>query len=366
MRALARIFRWLGGAAWALAWALFALWLIGRVFTDRWHATQYCYWLPTAPALGASCVMAFCGWSLRWAAGHGRGVPARMRTRADIAFLIVMIASGLYSAFVEYRVLSSLPESGKPEFRVIHWNASSGIGDRWVRSLLDRNLDLIVINPASYQRFAPLVDGYQPASTVWRHGFAVITKHRVVRTGTIDLGIEAGAGFDPREDANTLRKSDPGRAIFLELDTAKLLGRNLIVWCLDLPSDISLHRRRVAEEAAEAIAAFSGPVEITQSDGSFSKEIPATKGFPPPDLVLGDLNTPRGSGSLKLLTAGLTNAYDAAGSGGCATWPYRCPVWHLDQMFMAGWLRTTRYAAVDLGGGTHLAQYGEFTPTSAP
>lgn len=365
MRAAAWILSFAGTSAIVLAWAILAAWIAGRVCTDRWIATQYCYWLPTTFTLAGAGALAALGCAARYGAARLSHRAAGRRSGAPLAVLAsLIVASAAYAAVFEYRVLSPLPVSGDRAFRVMHWNASSGTGDRWVESLAGHNLDLIVINPASYQQFKPLLDRYQPVATLWRHGFSVLSKHRIVRTAMTELKIEGGLGIDPRENLGTVRSRDPGRALLVELDTKALLGRNLVIWCLDLPSDVSLHRRMVCREAAEAIAAFAGPIDTIEANGSVNREMLTSPGFPPPDLILGDLNTPRGSGSLRALTGDLRGAYDQAGSGGCATWPYRFPLWHIDQMFAASWLRAVRYSDIDLGGGTHRAQFGEFSPVS--
>jgi hypothetical protein len=273
-----------------------------------------------------------------------------------------LTAAAAYVVAGEYRWLSPAPEPAHTVFRAVHWNASGEYGSEWDLRLGELDPDLLVINPGSYQPWERLEErvGHVGGPT-WGPSFYVLSKFPVLRWGSTSLAIEGGEGIDPRFPDHLTRRTDPGRAMFLELDTRAKLGRTLTVWCLDLPSDVSLPRRKVTEQAAEAIAGFRGNVSSRGSDGQEVRRPAEGVGFPPPDLILGDMNIPRGSLSLTRLAGACEPAYAQAGSGPCGTWPYRAPLFHLDQMFLAPWLRAVWYGAVDLGGGTHRAQRADFT-----
>jgi hypothetical protein len=333
-------------------------WAVGRVFNDRWHWSQYFFWIPTIAALGGSTVLTLMSVVLAGAA-HQR------RRLALVVGLCVLVGWG-WALIVEWRVLSSRPGSSVRPFRVIHWNASGNLGDSWDASLIQQDADILVIVPAGYQRWDRIVGHYAPfAPAMWRERFTVLTKHPMIRVGSMTLGIDPGLGFDPRQQS-TRRLRDPGRAMFIEFDTRASLGRSLVVWCLDLPSDVSLHRRVITREAAQAIAAFRGPVDVKGPDGVWAQMMLDVQGFPPADLIVGDMNMPRGSGAMGALTSGLASAYDLAGTGPSATWPYGTPLWTLDQAFVAPWLGVQGYAVINLGGGTHRAQRVDLRRGGAP
>lgn len=369
MRVFAIAMTGVGALLWGIAALLLAAWTIGRVATDHWHWTQYCYWLPshvTLPVVAVGAGLGAAAFMLSRKLARRPIAPSRRERRMLIAIASVFTLAGVYAASFEFRWLSPAPDPCIKPFRVIHWNATSQVGTTWVKEIVERNPDLVVINPASYQPLNDLVQAYKPTCPpIWRHGFSILSKHRILRTAYTYLGIDPGLGFDPRENDALTKHTDPGRAMFIELDTSKTLGRNLVVWCLDLPSDISLWRREVTREAATSLAMFSGPVLEFDDAGVAVETALVPRGFPAPDLILGDLNIPRGSGSLDAITGGLTAVYQQAGHGPCATWPYRFPIWHLDQMFIAPWLRSDRYLSVDLGGGTHRGQLADLSARGA-
>ena len=177
------------------------------------------------------------------------------------------------------------------------------------------------------------------------------------------LGLE---GLAPEVQARLQRRKirfDPGRALFLELDAREHLGRNIVVWVLDMPSEPRLSRWVMSKEAREAIARWEGPVVG-------SAGVRGTGKFPEPDIVVGDFNIVRGAASLSVLLPGMRNAFDMAGAGYAGTWPrhgYRTPIplVHIDQMFVrsgpGGPVRAARYEVVDPTFGYHKMQVGDFS-----
>ena len=369
MRLLSWTLWTLGTALWLGAAALFTAWAFGRIVTDRWAWSQYLFWIPSIFCIPASAAalplaVALRAWARRLRIGTFAPGP-REKKLAALGLAAVALAAGGVAIF-EYRWLSPRPEPALRTFRAMHWNASDRLGTEWDLRIADQEPDLLVINPGSYQPWDRLLERTPHlGAPIWGPSFFILTRHRALRTGSTMLSIDPGAGIDPRDPEHLVRRTDHGRAMFLELDTRALLGRTLIVWCLDLPSDISLPRRRVTEQAAEAIAAFHGPVRVLGEDGVYAEQTPQARGFPPPDLILGDMNIPRGSLSLTRLAGNCTPAFDQAGSGPSATWPYENPVYHLDQMFIAPWLRAVDYRAVDLAGGTHRAQRADLAPRAS-
>lgn len=358
-----RLLRWSGTLAWTGGAAVLVAWMAGQMFTDRWHWSQYLFWMPTMLVQPAAILGVVVGLGLRRvsrmreARRAGRGERAAM-----VASVLVLAGASGYAAIWEWRMLASTPAAGDRVFRVLHWNATSDIGKSWPRLIMERDPDLIVINPASFQLCREIVSVARPyEAPVYRHGFTVISRYRVVRLAYATLGVTQGTGIDPRESDLTGHHRDPGRALWVELDTREALGRTLKVLCVDLPSDVSLHRLVSATEASKALSAFGGPFSVRGEDGVWSQETPETAGMGEPDLLVGDLNTPRGSHSLRVLTGGMSSVYDDAGRGPFGTWPYARPFWHLDHMFIGPWLRGVRYEPVDLGGGTHRGQVADLT-----
>jgi hypothetical protein len=141
------------------------------------------------------------------------------------------------------------------------------------------------------------------------------------------------------------RASDPGHLVVAELDTTSVLGHNLVIWYIDLPSDPLGSKWELAGRVRAFLDSAAAKID---DDGN-----PV---LPPADLLLGDFNIPRGSASLSRFTQGLQSAYDQAGSFGAASWPRRFPVFHLDQAFTAPTLKVLQYQLVDPGKSEHRAQ----------
>jgi len=132
--------------------------------------------------------------------------------------------------------------------------------------------------------------------------------------------------------------------LLLEVDAIAALGRPVVIYAIDMPSDPQLPRAELARRVRGLIAETNPP---------------------PPDIVIGDFNITRGSASLEMLFAGsaaLRHAFDDAGHGYGATYPRRGPLWHIDHMLLGPALRAVRYDIADKGAGRHRAQVAWITP----
>lgn len=138
-----------------------------------------------------------------------------------------------------------------------------------------------------------------------------------------------------------------GYVMPVTLDTTAVLGRPITVWFIDLPSDPFVFRWEIARFAR---ARFD---ELTKETNPRT----GTALLPPPDLILGDTNIPRGSASLGLLTGpGFEHAFDQCGYGLAATWPRALPLLHLDHTFVGAGLRARAYRLVDPPVSDHWMQ----------
>jgi len=85
-----------------------------------------------------------------------------------------------------------------------------------------------------------------------------------------------------------------------------------------------------------------------------------------PDLVVGDLNAPRGSLALSRLPRGYRHAYDAAGGGWSATWPSFLPLWQIDHSILGPAIDPVRYDFFFSRASDHRGQRLEFSRRPAP
>ena len=108
--------------------------------------------------------------------------------------------------------------------------------------------------------------------------------------------------------------------------------------------------------ASDTLTAFPGPFWKRDEAGLDQRETDAKPGFPTPDLIVGDCNTPRGSASLAIVAGSMSQAFDQAGRGFEATWPRKTPIIAIDQAFVGPRLRAVGYDIVDLGAAQHRAE----------
>jgi hypothetical protein len=363
------ILRLLGALVLALCACLLAAWTLGRLVSDRWVWSQYLLWMPTVLVAPAAAVLWALGSGLAAVSGRSSTPRGRRWMRRAIGGAGAWVALvALYLLVIECRVYR-LPRAGRPtvpHVRVLNWNVTAVQRIEQITGpVAAQDPDIaILVNPHSYVKWSDV-----PAALEFKYkylntgGIAILSRVPEVRYGMVWLGI---AGLPPETASEVPHRkgwTDPGRAMFIEFDTTATLGRTTVVWIVDLPSEPKLSRWKMMRKVAESIGAWEGPVTVVDGVSTHS-EPAAQKGFPRPDLVLGDFNTPRGSASLSHLVPGMKNAFDEVGAGYSATWPrfgFRTPIplLQLDQMFLGAGVTMGRYEVVDPGFGFHQMQVGD-------
>jgi hypothetical protein len=363
--------------AWALALAglaELAAWAFGRVFTDSLGWSQYLYWIPSPVALAASAL------ALLLSAACGRLARTRIplpakpnRTPAAPARLLLVLCwagAFAFTALFEWhaaRYLHAGSPSSAPSMRVLFWNAEAGDLDGLAERVFSRQPDLAIVANTNRMREWDQILATLPPGTSWaRSGrFNIVSKFPVLRWGVTDLWIQ---GVRPRvftwQGGGNI-SFDTGEAMFVELDTSPVTKGPIVVWVLDLPSDPRVFRTEMMSQAAGAIAGFSGPVYRRTGSGAGEAIPDAPRGFPAPDLIVGDCNTPRGSASLRELAPEMTDAFAQAGRGFAGTWPRTCPFIAIDQALLGRSLRCRGYRVEDPGAARHRALVVELEGSGA-
>lgn len=352
-------------------------WLIGRVISDRFYEAQFLSWVPTWAVLLPA--VAVCGALPLARAGRWRPSPAggRVRTRGGRVWLAIAVllyaglaAALLWTHLAEFRVLNALRRSAsaEPALRIVHWNMESFSTLNWrgdftgvfpepapdvvfltgfarqqhvERALaqLGREYTLIHRGGFSVASVLPMRDakilsipvpGTSNASPAMQRRFARV--RGIVEEWYNKLGERIG--LERRE----FRRDENGAVLAVTIDAKSVLGREVRVRFIDVPSDPMASRWDNARAMAEGMLAA---------------------GLGAPDIVLGDTNTPRGSASLGLLAPGMHHAYDDAGFGPMPTWPRASPLLHIDHVFLSPWLRARRYEVIMSPSSDHLIQYAE-------
>lgn len=139
----------------------------------------------------------------------------------------------------------------------------------------------------------------------------------------------------PVIEARPLVSHEHSRIALLILDATEMLGRDLVIYAIDLPSNPRMSRANLTAEVRQ-----------------FLEDADA----PPPDLVIGDCNMTRPSASLGALFPAMHHAFTDGGHGYAASYHRAFPLYHIDHVLLTDDLRSPRYDLLDPGFGRHLAQ----------
>lgn len=336
---------WITRALSAAALLTVAAWLAGRIVGERIEPAQVAAWVPTElPAVlaGTAALLA-----LAWAAAVRRraGTLARAAALAAIA-LGAWVLLGEWGA---WRWLSTPGPAQQAALRVLSWNASNSDLRRMEEALTPINADLaLIVNAHHMARFRHAMADASAVAFVDSWPFHVVSNLPVRRWGAATLGLQ------------DLAADDPGRALFVEL--AQPEGGTIVVWVVDMPSDVRAPRGEMFRRAAEALQTWQGPAWVIDDVGA--RQPVQASGFPAPDLVVGDLNTPRWSRWIEPLAprSSLRDAISAAAVGPTATYPRKRPLLPIDAVFVGrAWgVRSAR--TLDMGDGTHRAVVCDLLP----
>lgn len=348
-------------------------WVTGRVLTDEHLWSQYLYWIPTAWVVVAGLVL----WCLSWACG-----ALSVRMGGDLLrplLLLGVLGAGAWMLGVEwrgYRVVRVAADADEPRARIVYFNNAARANILGAEEAIEAlAADVAVIaGPTTGPREREELRGALERSVVgleqggegetgrvgthWveRHGLWVVSRYPMLRWGETWLRATEGG------DAGWRTAGYGGRAVWVELDASGVFGetpRPFTVWVIDLPSDPTLHKMDPATEARRAIEQFVGPVRVADGLGGWTESADPAPGFPAPDVVVGDFNTPRGSASLERVVGSMTSAHAQGGFGPDYTWEQPWAWWAIDLMFVGQGWRARRFDAVGLEGHAHSAIVGD-------
>jgi endonuclease/exonuclease/phosphatase (EEP) superfamily protein YafD len=271
------------GAAWALAALSLAAFLVRLLLRDG-AAFLAPLFYATPPMVLAGLLA---GAALLW----GRG--ARARRAAGFAAVALLWSLGMH------RVAETSVGGG---LRAVLWNVGGGHGDEAeaVRELREEDPDLALVAevPSGKARGAKFLEAAFPRQETRRlpGDMALAVRGRILDVRSHPLGDRDG-------DASVVRVEVGGRA--------------LTVVAVDLSSD-PFYSRAPAFRALGALLEACGPGPL---------------------LVLGDFNTPRDSVHFDAWRCRLVHAFEAAGGGSGATWPWPVPLLSIDHVWAGPPLR---------------------------
>ncbi|GJQ29023.1 MAG: hypothetical protein HBSAPP03_09070 [Phycisphaerae bacterium] len=365
--AIPGIRRWTARALVALAAMLVLVLVVGIAASDRWHATQYVAW---TPQWGVMFALAAC------VAGAGVMATGRSGRARRVAWTLAgaMVAWVLAVEWRWYRAV--LPGPGRESaVRVLVWNPAWEKMSVFHERVLEARPDVFLCaNPHPNADWVKLREGFGAPTYTLRQGtLVVVSRYPIRRFAWVPLAI-APEPNRPSWWPVPKTSAGGGEALCVVLDVPGFEG-GMVVWLVDLPSDSWAWRGRVMADAAAAIQGFRGPF-MTRDDGG--RDVPEdalrlgqllphggfearpdaepARGFPAPDLLAGDLNTPAGCWSVSRLAPGLRDAFADAGLGPRGTFPRKWPLLAIDQALLGPRVKAVAYDAVDLGPAQHLAQ----------
>jgi len=344
---------------------------VGEAVSDRYQWSQWPEWTPNVLVVAGALSLITVGWVLRRIAviaARPAGLERAGGRPGAIAWALLVLHAG-YTIVVDapfYRSRAAAPGSLDDSLRVAFWNVGAAEQPGWEQEVMNSAPDLVVLVGLSTRDSIPpaLARMFAEKRLVYER-FTVLSSRPLSRFGFTNLNIMPGSGFDPRLPKGVRANHDPGAAMYLEVRVGNDPDELLTVWIVDLPSDISLSRERVAREARAAIDGFDGQRLIRSEQSSWTVEtdtgFTGNPGFPTPDLIIGDFNIPRGAASLEHLRNGYPDAFEQAATGYMASWPRRFPMWHLDQAFIGPRWRAWGYDLRSTGSGSHLMQVLDLT-----
>lgn len=333
-----------------------ALWGMGRWFNDDHLWSQVLFWVPTG------LVAAFMWLMLVVSAACSR-VSLRMggvKLRPFLAVSALIVTGWMVVSWRPLNVLNVMGSGSDDGVRVAYWNISvernaAGAGE----AILEPEPDIaIVANIRHDEHRQPMLTALgtlTPESSERVH-----FRHAGTLTVSGRFPIKRWGAARPQRVTTLLTdwrsEWDTGRITFIEFDTGGALTDDVfVVWVVDLPSDPTMPRAEVMRAAAGALATYEGPATAPDNLGRWvSAPLPeGERGFPEPDLIIGDFNTPRGSRSLRTLVGEASSTHTQAGLGPGGTWMRGLPLWAIDQAYTGERVRAVRTRVVDPGMSEH-------------
>lgn len=385
--------------------AVIGQFVAGRVLTDSQHWSQYLWWIPALWTLLA----AWGCWAVSSLAGR-----ASLRTGGLMLRPFVLIGCVGLTGWVvvgewhmQRAVVRPAQETRERTLRVLHWNHSSqpdilGSGELIIaaeadiavvvnsrngdtrREIVEAMFESLAPVSAESIRVLPNITGDRMPGHVFGDWRVIVgSRERILRAGVVSLArVDTG-------ESEWATGGDAGVVVWCEIEAGERfaeLGRPLVVWVVDLPSDPGLSREKVMAGARRAVEAWRQLAQET-TKGGWWRPVGEPVAVPEPDIVIGDFNTPRGSASLQELAPGMRDAYEEAGWGRARSWrQVRAagpgtpggPVvgravnrvtrlllpladWHIDLTLLGERWKATRYRLVRPSSGAHDVQVVDLT-----
>jgi len=224
----------------------------------------------------------------------------------------------------ENRFLSTEIQTGK--IRLVGWTMSHSkkkVSKESAEEVIRLNGDITLLTHGWYVRGEPSIKEWLGTGRgrAINGPFTILTKLNVL-------------------EVRTLVASDGVYISMFVIDTTESLGKPLILWGIDLPSDLSTPRIETANRAKRLLSSIDAPR---------------------PDVVVGDFNMTRNSYAIKTLFPELVDASNTGGVGLLASFPMQVPLYHIDHTLIGNGFVCNSYRLVNPHIGRHRVQVTELS-----
>jgi len=367
-RVLGKARRWAATLALLAGFVLFVMWGLGKAFTDRFIITQGLSWILSQYAVIGLLLLVLA----RWILARREATPAKARikfvgsgTSLLVAMAVVVLGYLLVLDWRMWRIaFPAAPGAESQRVRVLVWNIGYVRTPGLAQKVKELEPDVIALTNAhittDWVGVREAMGRGGPTYTAQQGWFTLISRYPIIRHGWVPLAVSP-ATWRPFGLIPVRWTSSGGECSFFEI-AHPAHPRPFVAWFNDMPSDPLIHRWVAMGQADSATRRFRGPILYRGPDGLDTSRTPPETGFPEPDLIGGDFNTPRRAGSIDRFVRGLTHAYDQASWGPTGSFPRTWPLTHIDHIYVGNGLRATKYEIVDLGIGRHRAQIADVVP----
>ena len=298
-------------AAW---FSLFAVWFLGRVIGDRNSLLQWISWIPTLGVVAFGCVWLACR------AGDRR--RHRWRRWGGLACAALAVGAAVRGDFKPWID----PVAASPQdIRIAQWNTDYPSGN----------------DPRSITALANISAEHATEIFLISNRGSITTQECVHAWAGPDFSI-AGAGpfacvtTFPIEEARVIAVTGQARDLVW---VAKFVvrppswnGKPLRIAMVDLPSNPTLSRTRVAQELLVAI-----------NRGDLGEV----------DIVAGDFNALPGSTIISSVFPTFHDSWAQAGTGLRESWPRQFPLWSIDHVLLSPNMRAVSSVTANPGVSKH-------------
>jgi endonuclease/exonuclease/phosphatase (EEP) superfamily protein YafD len=304
--------KWIARLVAVLTFAVTESWGVGLIATDRWEWSQWLAWIPTQVTIAFIFIALVCSTIAKF-------------KRLMYIFTAMLLATSAWFVFVENAFF--IERNKIDGLRVVSWTMShpkEKVSKESADKLIAYAGDITILTHGWHVRGEPSIKEW------------IGPNNRRVVSGPFTLLTKL-----PVLEARTLVASDGIYISMFTVDAIDLIGKEITVWAIDLPSTITMPRMETARRALRLL----NSTEVQE-----------------PDIVLGDFNMTRNAYSIKTMFPHLTDASNSAGVGLLASFPASYPLYHIDHILHGESVACTSYQLVNPRIGRHCVQIAEFIP----